>query len=57
MPIKKLDSDNATVDSELFKSLAISTKPGRYISIEKGPSAASEPKMRIRKKCCFLAIL
>ena len=48
MPIKKLDKDNATVDSVLFKSFAMSTKPGKYMSIENGPSAANEPKINMR---------
>ena len=39
-----------TLATEVFKSLAIPAKPGKYMSIENGPSAVSEPKIRINFK-------
>lgn len=36
-----------TFATEVFKSLAILAKPGKYISIENRPSAVNEPKIRI----------
>ena len=45
-----------TLATEVFKSLAIPAKPGKYISIENGPSAVREPKMRINLMYFFLGI-
>lgn len=56
IPIKKLANDNDTLDTSVFKSLAIALKPGKYISIEKGDNAASEPKINISKKDFDFAI-
>ena len=55
--MKNADSESATDDSFVFKSLAISTKPGKYMSIENGPSAAKEPKIRMRENLFCLAIM
>jgi hypothetical protein len=46
IPTKKLDSDNATVATEVPRLLAISPNPGRYMSMEKGANAVNDPKMR-----------
>src|SRR5580693_706655 len=44
MPTKKLDSDNATIAAVVPRLAAISSNPGRYMSMEKGPIAVSSPK-------------
>jgi hypothetical protein len=49
MPIKKVDNDKATFSVVVCSDLAISGKPGKYISIEKGASAVSDPSISIRK--------
>ena len=36
-----------TLATEVFKSFAIPANPGKYISIENGPSAVNEPRIRI----------
>lgn len=54
--MKNPDNDKETRAIEVFKSLAIAGKPGKYISIENGPNAVSEPNRRIRKKCFFFVI-
>ena len=41
----------------VFKSLAIPEKPGKYMSIEKGPSAVMEPKISINWKYLLLVII
>src|SRR5690349_12846793 len=51
MPIKKLDKDSVTFATVVCRSFAMSGKPGRYMSMEKGPMAESTPRMRIIKKC------
>jgi hypothetical protein len=48
MPIKKLDKDNVTLATEVFRLLAISGKAGRYMSIESGPIAVRKPRIRMR---------
>jgi hypothetical protein len=49
-PIKKLDNDRSTLDVVVCNDLAISWKAGKYISMEKGLSAVSVPKISTRKK-------
>lgn len=49
-PIKKLDSDSETWAVVVWSDLAIAGKPGKYISIENGPSAVSEPNINTVKK-------
>jgi hypothetical protein len=39
-----------TLATVVFRSSAIPEKPGKYISIENGPSAVREPKIRINWK-------
>ena len=48
MPIKKLDNDNITCSTDVYKLTAIAGNAGRYMSIENGPIAVSKPSMRIR---------
>ena len=57
MPIKKVDKDNDTLGTSVFKSVAIALNPGRYMSIENGAKAANEPKIRIRKNDLDFAII
>ena len=40
----------ATFATDVFKSVAICAKPGKYISIENGPKAVKEPKININCK-------
>ncbi len=40
----------------VFRFAAIAGKPGRYISIEKGPIAESNPRIIINKKRLLLCI-
>ena len=49
MPMKKLDRDNATLAVVVCIYSAITGKPGKYISMVKGPSAVNEPRIRIRE--------
>ena len=46
MPIKKLDKDWVTVGMSVLRLLAISPKPGRYMSIEKGLRAFMSPRIK-----------
>lgn len=46
--MKKPDKESDTLGIVVFKSFAIASKPGRYISMEKGPRAANEPNTRMR---------
>ena len=54
MPIKKLESESATWATVVCRSVAIAGKPGRYMSIEKGPIAESIPNITIIKNLFFL---
>jgi hypothetical protein len=56
IPIKKLDKDKETCAVVVFNDFAIAGKPGKYISIEKGPSAVSEPNINTVKKYLCLVI-
>jgi hypothetical protein len=47
----------ATLATVVFRSFAIPSKPGKYISIEKGPSAVREPKIRINLKYVAFVII
>ena len=49
MPMKKEDKDNITLDTEVFKFLAMLGKAGKYISIDNGPIDVSSPNIRIKK--------
>jgi hypothetical protein len=49
IPIKNPVNDKDTWAMEVFRSLAIAGKPGRYISMEKGAKAVNVPKIRIRR--------
>jgi len=53
IPIKKLESESITCDTDVCKVFAISGNAGRYISIEKGPMAVSRPRIRMRKNLLF----
>lgn len=53
MPIKKLDKESETSAIVVFRSLAMAGKPGKYISMEKGPRAVRVPRMRIRNTYLF----
>lgn len=50
IPIKKLDRDNEIFETVVCKSAAIAGKPGRYMSMEKGPIAERSPNMSISLK-------
>src|ERR1700754_3283865 len=50
MPIKKLDRESVTSATVVFRDAAMAGKPGRYMSMEKGPMAESNPRIRIMKK-------
>ena len=50
IPMKKLDRDSITCSRVVCSDRAISGNPGKYISMENGPIAVSEPRMRISKK-------
>ena len=56
IPIKKLDKDNETCAVVVFNDFAIAGKPGKYISIEKGPNAVSAPNIKTVKKYLCLVI-
>jgi len=45
------------LETVVFRSFAIAGKPGRYISIEKGARAVSDPKIRIKRKYLLLFIV
>src|ERR1043165_9679591 len=49
MPIKKLDRESEIVATVVFRSFAISGNPGRYMSMENGPIAESNPKIKTSK--------
>jgi hypothetical protein len=57
IPIKKPDSDKETFATVVCRSFAMAGNPGRYISMEKGPSAVSDPNNKIRKKCFLLVMV
>ncbi len=48
MPIKKEDNESVTVATEVFNPVAIEGNAGKYISIDKGPIADINPKIKIR---------
>lgn len=48
MPIKKLLNDKATLAVLVLRYLAITGKPGKYISMVKGPKVVNEPSVSIR---------
>jgi len=48
--MKKLDNDRSTLSVVVPSDLAISWKAGRYISIENGLRAVSNPNMIIRNR-------
>ena len=56
MPIKKLDNDNETCAVVVFNDFAIAGNPGKYISIENGPNAVSEPNIKTVIKYLCLVI-
>lgn len=49
MPMKKLDKESETSATVVPRSWAMAGKPGRYMSMEKGPRAVSVPKIRMRE--------
>jgi len=48
MPIKKEDRDSITEDTGVLRSVAMAGNAGKYMSIESGPIALSNPRIRIR---------
>jgi hypothetical protein len=56
MPIKKLDSDKEIFDTVVSRLFAMSGNPGKYISIEKGPTAVNSPKVSRRINLFFRGI-
>jgi hypothetical protein len=57
MPIKKLDKEYPTTSTVVPKSFAIAGKPGRYISMEKGPIADNNPRIKTNVNRFFLCII
>lgn len=53
MPIKNVANESETLGTSVFKSKAIALKPGKYISIENGASAAKQPSIKINKNLDF----
>src|SRR6478609_10319453 len=47
MPMKKLERESDTWATVVLRCAAMAGKPGRYISIEKGPMADKTPRIRI----------
>jgi hypothetical protein len=56
MPIKNEDKDNITVDTCVFKPMAISGKAGKYMSMDKGLMAVNKPNTNKRRNL-FLDLL
>jgi hypothetical protein len=56
IPIKKLDNDNETCAVVVFNDFAIAGNPGKYMSIENGPNAVSEPNIKTVKKYLCLVM-
>src|SRR5258708_8095456 len=50
MQIEKLDRESVTSATVVFRDAAIAGKPGRDMSMEKGPMAESNPRIRMMKK-------
>ena len=48
IPIKKEDNESVTVATEVFNPVAIEGNAGKYMSIDKGPMADINPKIKIR---------
>ena len=48
--MKKLVREKPIVVTSVPKSFAMAGNPGRYMSMENGPSAVSAPKIKIKKK-------
>ncbi len=57
MPIKKLESERETLATVVERSAAMSGKPGRYISIEKGPIEVRNPRISISENLFGLFML
>jgi hypothetical protein len=55
--MKKLDSDKEICETVVEKVSAISGNPGRYISIENGPTAVNKPSVSRRINLPFRGIL
>lgn len=49
MPTKKEESDSITLETDVFKFLAMLGKAGKYISMDNGPMDVSNPKISIKK--------
>ena len=47
--MKKLDKESEIVATVVSRSFAMSGNPGRYMSIENGPIAESNPKIKTSK--------
>ena len=52
--MKKLESERVTSRVVACSECAICGNPGRYMSIENGLKAVSDPRMKMRKKCLCL---
>ncbi len=48
IPTKKEESDNITLETDVFKFFAMLGKAGKYISIDNGPMDVSNPKISIK---------
>ena len=47
MPIKNEERESITDETGVCRSFAIPGKAGKYISMERGPIALNNPKIRI----------
>jgi hypothetical protein len=54
--VKKEDSERATLAEVTFIDLAMSGKPGKYMSIENGTMAVKRPSNKIVSDLLFLVI-
>ena len=54
--MKKLESESETLETEVSRFAAISGKPGRYMSMEKGPTALNKPSVRSKTNLFFCCI-
>jgi hypothetical protein len=57
MPMKKLDKERVTCATVECRLSAIAGNAGRYISIENGPIAESNPRISTRWNLLFAAML
>lgn len=57
MPMKNVAKESDTFGTSVFKSFAIALNPGKYMSMEKGASAARQPRINMRKNDLDFAMI